>query len=213
MGSRPKWHQWIKSTYLSHSMPSLRPAEKWHADHTVHLVFAGRISAEKNLETLIEATRLLASIRFPCRLTIIGDGKLLQHYEQLCRTLDLRFVKLTGFVPRAELMESRFCDADILVLPSKEERQGKVLLEAMSCSIPTIASTAGGIPSIITDGENGLLFDPSSAVELSEKVRILSRDDILRERIVESGYQYAKDHALDREIHKIINSIETCFSN
>ena len=98
--------------------------------------------------------------------------------------------------------------ADVLVLPSREERQGKVLLEAMACSVPVVAARAGGIPSVIDDGVNGLLFDPTSPADLAATL-----DDLLysphshRHALVRNGYEFSRRHAMDVEVAGLVSDV------
>ena len=61
----------------------------------------------------------------------------------------------------------------LFVLPSRTEAMGRVLLEAMACKKPIIASNVGGIPEIIKDGYNGLLFESENVDDLAEKIRLV----------------------------------------
>jgi hypothetical protein len=73
--------------------------------------------------------------------------------------------------------------ADIFVLPSSHEAFPLVILEAMACETPVVASSIGDIPDIIQDGATGFLVEPGSSEELSQKIIELLEDDELRERM------------------------------
>jgi glycosyltransferase involved in cell wall biosynthesis len=122
------------------------------------LLYVGRLSAEKDLESLrslIEA--------FPhTRLALVGDGphrKILEHHFANLP------VSLVGFLHGEELA-SAYASSDIFVMPSRTETLGLVVLEAMSSGLPVVAVRAGGIPEMIQDGVSGYLFDAQAqAVE------------------------------------------------
>jgi len=116
-------------------------------------------------------------------------------------------IEFPGQIQNRKLIESRFLEGDVLVLPSLEERQGKVLLEAMACSVPVVASDAGGIPSVIEDGVNGILCDPYSIEDIAQKISRVMQDPELRERLVQNGYEYATSHALDVEVDRLMNRV------
>ncbi|AUB79095.1 hypothetical protein BBH56_08320 [Spiribacter roseus] len=170
-------------------------------------MFAGRLSPEKNIECLIEAAALLEKEDYQLSVQIVGHGPQRDTLEKLVAERRTECVTFRGAVPNAELRETRFLEADMLVLPSKEERQGKVLLEAMACSVPVIAARAGGIPSVINHGFNGLLFDPGSPGELASGIRDVAEKSTLRAYLAENGYRFALDNALDQSVSDIMADV------
>jgi glycosyltransferase involved in cell wall biosynthesis len=206
MGHIPMWKQWIKTTVRSENLPSdtPRPSPRRGA---LRVIFAGRLSPEKNIEILLDASRLYAQLNGEIELIIVGDGELRSSLERKCQDNGMDYVTFTGHIPNQLLLGSRFLDADVLVLPSLEERQGKVLLEAMACSIPVIASRSGGIPSVVTHLENGILFDPRNAEDLYAALARLSEDAELREAISKRGYQFALRHTLDKGVSAIMREV------
>jgi glycosyltransferase involved in cell wall biosynthesis len=100
-------------------------------------------------------------------------------------------------VPQEELV-AFYSMADIFVLPSivnengETEGLGVVLLEAMACGLPVIASNVGGIPDIIRDGETGLLVRQKDARSLSDQIIRLLSDDNLRKEVLINGQNLIK---------------------
>lgn len=84
----------------------------------------------------------------------------------------------------------------IFVLPSRTEAMGRVLLEAMACSKPRIGADLQGIPTVIEDGVDGLLFRPGDAGDLAEKLDLLMGDAALRIALGNEGRARAR-----REFH------------
>ena len=78
--------------------------------------------------------------------------------------------------------------ASIVVLPSRCEGMGRVLIEAMAAAVPVIGSRVGGIPMLVRDGENGFLFPVGDCSQLGMRLRQLLGDSELRLRMGESGY-------------------------
>lgn len=74
-----------------------------------------------------------------------------------------------------------------LVLPSRSEAMGRVLIEAMACAKPVIGSNVGGIPEVIDDGRNGLLFRSGDDANLAEKMERLLSDERLRAEMGAAG--------------------------
>lgn len=79
----------------------------------------------------------------------------------------------------------------IFVLPSRTEAMGRVLLEAMACGKPRVGSRLDGIPTVIDDGVDGLLFRPGDADDLAEKLDRLMGDADLRQALGAAGRERA----------------------
>lgn len=80
---------------------------------------------------------------------------------------------------------------DLLVLPSLEESLPLSLLEAMMARLPLVATTVGGIPECIIDGETGFLVPPADPDALADAIIPLMRDPLMRRRFGEAGYKLA----------------------
>lgn len=158
-----------------------RPTPK-AAGPTRNILYAGRFSEEKNLATLVEAAGKLLG-RFSLRLTLIGDGPVRRSLETSGRRLRVP-VEFRQFVDHRAL-PGYFAEADAFVLPSFTEGHPKVLLEAMSCGVPCVASNVGGNRTILTDGETGLLFDPGDAGALADRLERVFTDGELARRLGE----------------------------
>lgn len=132
-----------------------------------YAVFAGRLSEEKGLRTLLKAWNLLGS-NHPLR--IIGGGPLRQELEAECERLGLQNVMFTGEVPRAETVEA-IKRARFLVAPSEcYEGFSMTVAEALACGIPVIASGHGGLAEVVEDNRTGLLFKPTDDHDLAVKI-------------------------------------------
>jgi len=118
------------------------------------------------------------------RLLVVGDGDLRQTYQQQAAGLGLAGrVTFCGRVPDEELPAYYAC-CDVLVLPSTTmgEAFGLVLLEAMACGKPVIASNLPGVRSVVSDGKDGLLIRPGDANDLAEKIQMLLAEGPQRRR-------------------------------
>jgi len=86
------------------------------------------------------------------------------------------------------------------VLPSITDSQGNteglgvVLLEAMACKLPVIASNIGGIPDIVNDGETGLLVPEKDTIGMSQSIIKLIENEDLRENLTFKGYNMVKEY-------------------
>lgn len=130
-------------------------------------VFAGRLSEQKGLHTLLEAWRRLPA---PLPLTIIGEGPLRDELHARKTEWALDSVTLRGRLSREEtialIRRSRF-----LIIPSLSyENFPLTLVEALACGVPVIASRLGAMSEIIDDGRTGLHFCAGDPTDLGEKV-------------------------------------------
>ncbi|MFO8129275.1 MAG: glycosyltransferase [Bacteroidales bacterium] len=97
-------------------------------------------------------------------------------------------VRMIGYVPDNALL-SWYQNAEMFVLPSLFEPFGMTSQEAMACGKTVVASKFGGIRNVITDGENGLLVDPSDEAEFSRAMLRLLRDKALNQTLSEAAYK------------------------
>jgi glycosyltransferase involved in cell wall biosynthesis len=124
------------------------------------LLYAGRLSPEKNLASLAWALDAIPR----ARLALVGDGPARPALERVFAGTQTVFA---GFL-RGEELAAAFASADVFVMPSRTETLGFVVLEAMSAGTPVVAARAGGIPDLVTHEEDGLLYDPDRREELVE---------------------------------------------
>ena len=133
-----------------------------------YAAFAGRLTAEKGIETLIAASSKLPKV--PVR--IAGEGELIKKIF----TKSLKNVAFEGMLARQELRKF-YGKARFLVVPSIWfEGCPMVILEAMGWGIPVIASRIGGLPEIVEDGKTGFLFEPGNVEDLADKMNRLWND-------------------------------------
>jgi glycosyltransferase involved in cell wall biosynthesis len=160
-----------------------------------HFMYFGRISEEKGIRILVAATKLLPEIKF----VIAGSGPL----EYLLS--DLPNVEFVGFKREEELREM-ICQSIATICPSQwYENSPLSVLESLGLNIPVIASNIGGIPEIIEDKWNGLLFEAGNIDDLASKINIIDQmllrsfDNIARVKhskifnSVTSGPQYVRE--------------------
>jgi glycosyltransferase involved in cell wall biosynthesis len=139
-----------------------------------YLLYAGRLSAEKGIRTLVEAWT--GTDGMP-PLWIAGDGPLRD--EVLRAAEENRSIRWLGHLPRPDV-QRLMRGARALILPSVcYEAFPLVVLEAYSLGVPMIASRAGALESIVEDGKTGLLFAPADPLDLRAKAGwVWSRPDV-----------------------------------
>jgi glycosyltransferase involved in cell wall biosynthesis len=92
---------------------------------------------------------------------------------------------------------------DIFVLPSLNEGMGRVLVEAMACGKPIVASNVGGIPDLVKDGHNGFLVGPGDVNGLSLAIKKLIEDEQLRLEMGAKGRAISRNYGVEEMIKKI----------
>lgn len=160
------------------------------AHQNIRLICVCRIVRRKGLDYLLDAMSELANDGVT--LDIVGTGECAADIHRSIRRLNLEnSVRMVGYIPREQLHE-HYNEADIFVLPSLSESFGQVLLEAMSCGLPIIASRVGGIPETVRESAGGILVEPASSQAIVGAVRQLSVNPDLREKMGEFNAELAR---------------------
>lgn len=162
-----------------------------HAPEHIHLLYVGRLSKEKGLDTVIKAVKsLVGQGRLNIHLSVAGSGDL--DYENYLHRLVKQaaltnHVSFLGWVP-AEEVPSLMKAADLMLVPSEwPEPFARVVLEGMASGLVVIASAAGGAYEIISNSENGFLFAPGNPDDLAEKIALLIDNADLRRSVALMG--------------------------
>ena len=146
------------------------------------LVFVGRLVASKGVNFLLDA---IAELNDPeIRLTVAGHGPLLPDLSRQAETLGISDrVEFLGGVRQSELPRI-FQRSALAVFPyCGEEGFGLVIVEAMGCGCPVIASDLSAVRENINPGVTGLLVPAGNARELARQIRSALADELLRERL------------------------------
>jgi glycosyltransferase involved in cell wall biosynthesis len=164
----------------------------------------GRLTAVKNHTLFLHAAKLVSKRYRDCRYVIAGDGPLRQDLEELARDLSIAdSVIFTGWVDHIPALLHLM---DIVVMTSRSEGFGYVLLEAMACGRPIIATRVSEIPRIISHGKNGLLVPPGDAKMLANTIEFLLRDPRRRIKMGKCARQSVTDKfGIDREVQRIMS--------
>jgi len=164
------------------------------------LLFVGALTKwhrYKGLDVLLRAMKVALRQRKGIRLLVVGDGELAGEYRSLASELGLGAqVAFLGNVPDDELPHY-YAVSDAAVLPSKDRSEGfgLTILEANASGKPVIASNVGGIPSVVTDGYNGLLVPPKDTSKLAKAILWLSEDPDAITRMGLNGRKVAENHS------------------
>jgi glycosyltransferase involved in cell wall biosynthesis len=127
------------------------------------LIYVGRLSAEKGIERLRPVLHAIPGLS----LALVGDGP---HRAALERHFAGQAVHFAGAL-RGEELAAAFASADVFVFPSETDTFGLVLLEAMASGCSVVAARAGGIPDVVREERDGLLYAPGDEAALVAAVR------------------------------------------
>jgi glycosyltransferase involved in cell wall biosynthesis len=140
------------------------------------VLYVGRLAPEKDVATLLEATRVLLDARPSTRVAIVGDGPLEHSLRARVAALGLGDgVLFAGAVPH-DVVPSWFAAADVVVLPSLYEGLGLVLVEAALAGKPVVATRTTGAMDVVVDGVTGFLVPQRRPDALAARLLSLLAD-------------------------------------
>lgn len=164
---------------------------------TFNLLFVGRVDVLKGIPRLINVICKLKN-NHSIKLNIVGDVK--EEVLTLFKETESEII-LSGFKNQDELMEI-YSNSDGLILPSVQESFGLVMLEALECGTPVLASTNTGGPDLEEVFEGVLLFDPFNEAEIEEKILSLLKNRVVTKRKKFDSYTKC---GYIKEIHDVLN--------
>lgn len=166
----------------------VRQARGIGADEFV-LLFVGALDRAhhfRRVDLLIEAVRELGSVKV--HLILVGDGDRAEDYRRLAAEIGVdKRVHFLGKIGHDQL-PGVYAAADVVVLPSHiQESFGMILIEAMACGKPVVASDLPGVRTVVDDGVDGLLVRPGCLEDLAEKLARLLSDPTIRAQMGRRG--------------------------
>ncbi|MCE9642750.1 MAG: glycosyltransferase family 4 protein [Candidatus Andersenbacteria bacterium] len=165
------------------------------ANPKVKILFIGRLIPRKGFHRVVRALPKVRSlVRVPFEVEVVGTGLYREELDMLAEELGVSdLIRYVGMVPYDQL-EKSYQYADIFVLTSLSEGMPSVILEAMGCGLPVIASNVGGNNEIVHEGENGYLIMGDNVEDLAEKLSKLIDDSDLRDRMGKKSREYALEY-------------------
>lgn len=177
------------------------------------LLFVGRVTYGKGLHVLLEA---LNYIKNPVRLVIIGPPDYdVRYYQRLLRLIEKENekgkhkIRYLGVMEQADIIKW-YQKASICILPSFWEGFGIVLLEALSCETPVVATSVGGIPNIVQNHQNGILVPPNKPFELAEAIQYLITNNDNR---IKMGKDGRKGVIREFSLRVIVKRLQTIYQS
>jgi glycosyltransferase involved in cell wall biosynthesis len=175
--------------------------------------YIGRLSEEKGILNLVKSIPLVSKHRKDVHFILCGEGKLSDEIRNIIRYEGLEaHVKLTEWVSHKEV-PNRLNDLKLLVLPSYTEGLPNVVLEAMACGTPVLATQVGAIPDIIRDGETGFLLESNDPKHIAEKIVELLNKPALLEKVSKNAYECVRENFSEEKTlgfwRRILHELET----
>lgn len=157
-----------------------------------------RLSPEKGVDVLLRTAGLSPDLTF----LIAGDGPQREELEPL-RPPNARLLGRIDDTRR--LLRA----VDALSVPSRQEGQGIVALEAMAAGVPVVASRVGGLAEMLTEGETGLLVSPDDPAELAAALGRLRANPSLRERLITNAGVLVRERY---EVEEMARAVEWVYA-
>jgi glycosyltransferase involved in cell wall biosynthesis len=184
-------HEGIDVDRAAAAPPADLHAEFWLPHHAPIVGNVAALVPHKGQRHLIEAAALVVQKVPDARFVIAGEGELRPSLERLIRERHLeKHVFLAGFRPDVLSVHKAF---DIFVMSSVTEGLGTSLLDAMACGKPIVATTAGGIPEVVVDGETGLLVPPRDHEAMARALVALLTDEGARRTMGAAGLRRVQE--------------------
>lgn len=173
-----------------------------YSERSRFIGYIGRLSAEKGVQNFTEALSAILSNHLDLRVLIGGDGQLKETIEKSLQEQGIRSnVDLPGWISHDGLPKY-LNQLRLLVLPSYTEGLPNIMLEAMACGTPVLATPVGAIPDVIQDEVTGFIMENNTPECIARSVmRALNHPDL--EGIAERGRQYVeKEFTFEKAVER-----------
>ncbi len=196
---------------VSRPEPPCIPTERASGE-PLRLTFLGKIMKEKGIYDLLELLdEQRARYDGKVKLTVGGNGET-ELFEKMVAEKDLgSMVEFAGWV-NGEEKDRLLRATDVFILPSYYEGVPISILEAMSYGKPVVSTRVGGIPEIVTDGENGFLTSPGDKAAIAGAIDRLTDDPALCRHMGEKALEKVKSYfpeEIDRSLSRLYRSLLT----
>ena len=178
-------------------------------DGKLNILFLGRPEKRKGLRYLLRAFAQVRAEVANVRLVVVGrDSKLMQSHREWVQRRGISDVVFTGYVSDADVPRY-YRTADIYCAPNiGSESFGLVLIEAMACGTPIVASNIEGFADVVTHGVDGLLTTPEDADAIAAALLQLIKSPDVRQEMAIKGHARAQDYSWDQIGRRIISYYE-----
>jgi N-acetyl-alpha-D-glucosaminyl L-malate synthase BshA len=175
------------SIYKPDAKPELR--SRFAADGERLLIHLSNFRAVKRPGDVIDIFRRVQK-KLPAVLLMVGDGPERSSSEWLARHYGIE--SKVRFLGKRDNINELISVCDLLLLPSETESFGLVALEAMACEVPVVVSKVGGLPEVVTDGQEGYLIEPHAVDKMAERALEILSDEQRRREMGRRGRETAR---------------------
>lgn len=164
--------------YMPEAIDSMFFQHDWTPSKSLSILFVGYLSKRKGIEILLESISIVKKSFQTIILNVVGSGskKYVAYLKEFSRNLNIEDNIIWHGVQKPEEIAEHLSNNSVFVLPTFMDNSPNSLAEAMAVGIPCIASDAGGIPSMIGDNKNGVLFPSGDSITLAKKIVNLLSD-------------------------------------
>lgn len=156
------------------------------------VLYAARLSRENGLDITLRALAGLGEALSDWELHVLGEGPEKPRFQQLARELGIdRRVVWHGWIDFHQL-PTYYSAADVFVFSGSSGGTPRVMLQAMACGCPVVASNIGGIVDHVSEGQTGFLFPSQDAKRMAGQINQLLEDDALRHQMGGAAAVYAR---------------------
>ena len=190
-------------------VPSPEVSKIKKEDDRLHLLFMGLITEQKGIFELLEMINDHKELQDKIMLHVGGNGKVLEFLDMVDKFNLKSCVKFEGFVlgqKKIDLLNI----ADAYILPSYIEGVPISILESMSYSLPILSTPVGGIPEVVFDGVNGIMFTPGNKEEMYSAVKVLSDNSTMKEKMGKESRSMISPHlpkSIEGKLFSIYNNL------
>ncbi|MCK5559919.1 MAG: glycosyltransferase family 4 protein, partial [Thermoplasmata archaeon] len=173
------------------------------------VLYLGRLKFHKGLEYLIESAKLTDP---DIKYLIVGEGDFEPHLKEIVERFGVKDrIIFAGRVPNSEIPKY-YCASDVFILPSitRLEAFGLVVIEAMACGKPVIISNIPGVSENITDGEEGLIVEPTNPKDIAKKINYLMKNEKIR---LKMGAKGRKKVEQNYSLARVVDQLEKVYQD
>lgn len=190
-------------------LPELPPLPQF-INYSPRVLFVGRFEPKKGLKYLLQALPLIKKYFPKCLLMVVGAGVFGYSYKEYIDESVRDNVVFLGVVNPQDI-PSYYATCDVFCAPSVDcESFGIIILEAMACGKPVVASNIPGYQEVVEDGVDGFLVEPRSPMAIAEGILKIFRDEEIRRRMGEAGRRKALTYSwqeIGKKVEKFYQKI------
>ena len=167
-------------------------------EEKIRVLFVGRMEIENGIHDFINACKIIKDNEAKqIEINIVGQGPIFEEAKELSTEYGIQ-ANFLGYIENGQELLNVYRKNSILVIPVLRAGLPRVLIEGMSQGLSIVASETGGIPHLISHGENGFLFQTGNHKEMAESIQSLIDDKDLREKFARAGIDTALSQITDQ---------------